>query len=390
MSDAIKDSTLLGVKKETTEGVWAEPASGDYIECNGDGSKIERTRDTKDRSLISGDRFVNDFRLGLTNGQASIPVEFKAGSAVGTAPEYQPFLESFGFKNQGLAAQVTSTADHTTTKIYISSGDVSKFKVNDPIKLLIAGGHNYNIVKSIGNDGADYLELSFALGAAPADGVVLEKSQVLKLDATQNVTLSISELLEGGHIQNQLLGGRTQKIDVSNFTTGEFAAWLFTVIGLNAKEKNNVSPLSITPAYDSSLPPLIAGACAKINGTVTEIDNFECSYEQTVAFKTSFCAENGKLSSRGTGKYKVTGKFSPYQAQDVIGIQLDETVFDLFVYAYNPASVDGESKEAIVLYFPACKATAVAKADKDGFITREVTWQLTPANKDQGPVIGLF
>lgn len=390
MSDVTKVSTLLGVKKETTEGTWAEPASSDYIECNGDGSNIDKTRETKDRSLISGDRFVNDFRLGMKDGQATIPVEFKAGSIAGAAPEYQALLESYGFKNQGLSAQVTSGDDHTTTKIYIAPGDVSKFKVNDPIKLLIAGGHNHNIVKSIGNDGVDYLELNYALTSAPADGVLIEKSQVLKLDPTQNVTLSISEVLEGGKVQTQLLGGRTSKIDVTNFSVGEFASWAFTVMGLNYIEKLNSPALSITPDYDASLPPLILNACAKVAGNKIDIDNFECSFEQDVTFKTSFCAENGKLSSRGTGKYKVTGKFSPYQEQDAIGLQLDEVVFDLFIQAHNPSTVAGETKEGIVLYFPACKATAVAKADKGGLVTREVTWQLTPANKDQGPVIAFF
>lgn len=391
MSDITKDFTLVAVKEETTEGTFAEPANGDYFETLEDGATVTKTRETKERNILTGDRMRQDLRLSTRDAELEVPVEMKAGSAEGLAPKYQPFFHSFGFKNRGLANTVTSGEDHTTTKLYISNSDLSKFKKNDIILVKQAGAYHTTPIADILSDGGgDYLVPLVPFASAPSDNVIIAKSQCLALDKTQNKTLSFKRVMEGNRVVDNISGNRTSSIELQNWSTGEYASWLFKTMGLDYTEKVEASALSISPTYDNSNPPLILSACIYKNGVKITANEFTLTMEQTVSMKTSTCAENGKVSSRATGKYNITGSINPYKEQDSLPWTLDESEFSVFVRAYNPTGVDGEYKEVCAVFLPLCKATEIEQADVEGLMADQVTFKLVPNSEADSLVIAFI
>lgn len=388
MADITKEFTLVAVKEETTEGVFAEPTDADYFETLEDGVTITKTRETKERNVLSGDRMRQDLRLSRRDVETEVPTEMKSGETEGAAPKYQPFLHAFGFKNRGLATAVTSGEDHTVNKLYIENADLSKFKKNDIILVKEAGAYHTTPILSIGNDGGgDYIVPLVPFASAPSDNVLIAASQNLVLDKTQLKTLSLKKVFEGHRVVDNISGLRTQSIQLQNWTTGDYASWIFSMVGLDYQEKVEASPLNITPDFGNSNPALILSACIYKNGVRITANEFTMSMEQNISFKTSTCAENGKISSRPTGKYNITGTINPYKEQYTIDWTLDESEFSIFVRAFNPADTDGEIKEVAAVFLPLCKATAIEVADVEGLMADQVTFKLVPNSETDSPTI---
>lgn len=390
MSDAIKNNTLVGFKTETTEGTFAAPANSDYIETLESGVKITPTRETKTRNVMSGDRMRQDLRLGAKNVEVEAPVEMKAGSSEGEAPSYQKMFESFGFKNRGLSSTVTTQTGHTTSVINISNSDISKFKKNDIVLIKEAGAFHVSPISEVDSVSTQKtITLLIPMTSAASDNVVIAKSQVLAFDKTQNKTLSCREVLEGGQVTNKITGLRTQSIKLQNWTTEEIASWVIQMVGLSYEEKLEGSPLSITPSYDNSNPPVILEACLYKGATKLTINELTLAIEQKVSFKKSTCSPNGKVNSRGTDKVKVTGTMNPYIETDSLDFELDESEYSLFFRAYNP-TVEGEFKEVVACFIPLVKTVSKERGDQEGLLTNQVSWQAVPNSEDDGIVIGLF
>lgn len=389
MADITKENSLLGAKIETTEGTFAAPASSDYFETLEDGVKITKTRETKSRDLMSGDPLRQDLRLSTKDVEAEVQVELKAGSTEGAAPIFQRILQTFGFKNRGLTSAVVSTTSHTTTQININSGDASKFKVNDIVVIKEAGEYHTSPISAVGSN---YITLKIPMAAAPANGVEIAASQCMVIDKTENKTVSMRRVMEGGQVCENLSGMRCNSIQLQNWTTGEMASLVLGMVGLKWEDKLEGSPLSISPTYDNSNPPLILEACIFKGTEKITANEFTLKMERTVAMKKSTCAANGKTASRHTGKVKITGTVNPYKEQDAIDWTLDESEFSLFIRAFNPTATDAdgnatEYEEVVAFYLPKCKAVAIEQGDVDGLITDAVSFQLVPESETDSPVI---
>lgn len=389
MADVTKEFSKLGIMKETTEGTYQAPAGDtDFIETLEDGATIEGTREKKDRNTLSGDRIKRNFRLSKKDVSASVPVECKASDVIGAKPKYAELFEAAGFGVSSLGARITSGVGNTTSQINIA--DTSSLSVGDIVLVkeseLSANKDHVSPIASI--DPNVSITLLVPADNAFTDNVELEKSTHLKLDKTVNETLSITKIYEGDETEMRAVGCRTSNISLNNFVTGEYPSWAFDLVGLNFEDILNST--AFNPSYEDSAPPLVLGACVHKGATKLELNEFSLAIQNNVSIKMSTCAENGNVSSRGTGKYVVSGSMNPFKKSDAIDFKLDESEFSLFGYAYNPSANDGEKTEVFAFYIPKCRLVTKTDGDAEGIMVDSLGWEATPDSEADSIRIAFF
>lgn len=374
MSDAIKENSKFGAMPEVIEGTYVAPATNaDFIETTEDSATIQGTRETKSRNRMTGDRIAKDLRLGKKDASSNVPVEFKAGSNEGDVPKWTLLLEALGMSVDTMSSSVTSGSGHTTTVINVS--DTSEFSENQIVMIKEAGAYHVTPIKNIVTDTS--FEMVVPMASAPADSVVIAKGSTFKLDKTVNKTVSLTKIYEGDETELRATGCRTTQVALSNWVTSEIPSLGFDLEGINFSEVLNSTAFS--PSYDDSQPPMILSAKAIKDGTEELcLNEVGLTISQTVSKKTCTSSENGNVSSRGTGKYTVSGTLDPFKASDAIQFSLDESEYSLFFCASNPTATDGEIEQVIAIYIPKAKSTSKVDADRDGILTDSVGWEATP------------
>jgi len=375
--------------KEVIEGTYVAPAGDtDFIETLEDGATIEGTREKKDRNVLSGDRNRKKFRLSGKNVSASVPVECKASDVIGAKPKYAEMFEAAGFKAREYGARITSGTSNTTSVINIAN--TSSLSVGDIVLVkeseLSANPDHISPIASIVDDTS--ITLLIAADNAFTDNVELEKSCHLKLDKTVNETLSVTKIYEGDETEMRAVGCRTSNIALNNFVTDEYPSWAFDLVGLNFEEVLNSTAFS--PSYEDSAPPLVLSACIYKDSSKITINEFSLAIQNNVSIKKSTCSANGNVSSRGTGKYIVSGSMNPYKKSDAIDFKLDESEFSLFGFAYNPSANDGEKKEVFAFYIPKCKLITKTDGDIEGIMVDSLGWEATPDSEADSIRIAFF
>lgn len=389
MSDVTKEFSKLGIEIEDTEGTYKAP-QGDtsFIETLEDGATIEGTREKKDRNVLSGDRIRRNFRLSGKNVSSSVPVECKASDEIGSKPKYAEMFEAAGFGVSGLSARITSGTSNTVSVINVSStanlnvGDLVLVKESE----LSSNPDHISPIASIVTDTS--ITLLIPADNPFSDNVELEKSSILKLDKSVNKTLSLTKIYEGDETEMRAVGCRTSNISLNNFTTDEYPNWAFDLVGLNFEDVLNSS--SFNPQYEESAPPLILGACVYKGSSKLQLNEFSMAIQNNVSIKKSTCAENGNVSSRGTGKYIVSGSLNPYKKQDAIDFKLDESEFSLFGYAYNPSANDGEKTQVFAFYIPKVRLTTKVDGDVEGIMVDSLGFEATPDSEEDSIRIAFF
>lgn len=380
MAFITKEFTKFAVKEESTEGQYAAPTNSDFLEITEDGVTMEKTRDSLERNLMTGDRVTKKLRLSNKNVTVSFASELTASKVAGAAPAYSEVLESFGFKAKGSAFGTATDVGSTTTVIELE--DASGISIGDIVKV---GAHVSPVIGKTGSA----ITLLIPMPEAPLDGeVVFRSGAQYKLDKTMNKTLSATRIFEGDQVEERAVGLRTQTITLENFSVGQIPTLNFSLMGLNFTDI--LSPSSFVPNYSNAEPSYVHGACMWKNSTEISVSEIGLSMEQTVSQIKTTCAENGAIASRGTGKYNINCTFNPYKDQADLGFTLDDVSYSLFFSIKNPGVSEDETQNDIAFYLPKAKSTTVSLADVEGVHTDSVSAMSVPDNESESIVIAFF
>jgi hypothetical protein len=377
----LKNTTIIGVEEEVTEGTYVAPsAATSYIQPLEDGFSLTPAKELVERTILTSSIGNPTPRVGTRTVEAALPVEFRGSGVEGGAPDFDLLLKGLLGNSRTIAAQVTSKAvAHTASQIEIEDADIGDFTVGDIIAVLEAGDHSVHAVESVDpSGGAANINIVPARSIAPSASVVISKSQTYFPANAGHPSLSLSYYW-GNEIVEHAIGTKVTSMSLDSFTTGGVASFNFGLGGLNFDRIDGAAPH--TPTFDAGIPPIILNACVFQNDTQLDINEFGLSVENTLGFLTSTCSANGRISSRVTER-AITGTFNPY-LDDTSVAQftnfIDNTAYSLFISAYNPSAVTGEIDlgSVVGLYLPNCITTETPVADQEGVLTDAISFQAT-------------
>ena len=369
MGYAILNNIKLAIKEEVIEGNFVAPSTGaDFIQVSGGAPGMEPSKELIERDLLGGGLSKATPRTGLWSVSGSINVEAKAAGTEGGAPEYGLLMESgLGSKRSGVT-KTTSDADGGTYSdkiLCFATADMSNFHKGDTLLVKRASHYHLSPIASVsGNevtlliadpqgDFVDGLEVAAFTTYIPAD--------------TGHKAISISRYIEDAVLE-KAVGCKVKDIKLNGFETGKTATWEFGFEGLFPERE--VSANSITPAYDSALPPIVLSACVYQDGVSLPVNTMDFNISNELGFITSTCAEKGKISSRIT-KRTIAGNLTPYKANDAVA-QWDKfknnTEYSVFGYMYVPSTTSGEYGDVVAFYMPYCVTSQIGEGDKEGVL----------------------
>jgi hypothetical protein len=169
-------------------------------------------------------------------------------------------------------------------------------------------------------------------------------------------------------------------MSLDNYSVGQVASLNFGLEGL-AYEDEADGAAPHTPSYDSGIPPVLLNACIYRDGTSIPVNTLTLSLANTLAFQTSLCDANGKISARVDTR-EITGSINPFKddtATTYFGDWDAGTEFSLFAYAYNPSSTTGEFDMGSVcaIWLPQCMTTEFQTQDLEGLLVDQMSFRAT-------------
>lgn len=380
MSDSVKNNTKLAVMEEVTEGTWLTPASGsDFILPLSDGFELTPAKELIERNVLNSSIGKTKPRHGTSSVAGSISVEAKANGTAGSYPQYGPLMRAaLGASRQATTTTTTKASGNTGTVLQIEDADISKFNIGDIILIKQSGAYHVSPItaKDSTVSAANITLLVPKETGSFSNSVVIEKFSTYLTANSGHPTLSISKYTEDTKLETAA-GCRASSMSLENFSTGQLANWAFSFEGLSFGQ--SLTAPGFTPSYDASLPPIVLSACVYQDGTKIPVNELSFSLENTLAFKTSTCAPNGKMSSRITAR-AITGSFNPYKQADSTA-QFDKfnagTSFSLFGFMAVPTSTAGEFEDVVGFYMPDCMITEISEADQDGLLQENLNFSAT-------------
>lgn len=380
MAIAIRDNTVFAVEVESTEGTYVAPtAATSYVQTLADGAELTPSKETLERNIFTGNIGKVTPRTGTRTVSGSLPVEMRANTTEGGAPEYDALMRSaMGSRRQVTATTADDTdagGPHTTSRIYLLDADASKYNVGDIVTVKVTGSYHTSPVTAVSNTPGDvYIDLLIPAGSAFTDGDVVAAVTTYVTANSGHPSLSISKYIEQARLE-QATGARVGSFAMENFTTGQLANFNFGFEGLDWNASLTAQPH--TPDFQDSLPPIILSACVYQDSTQIDVNDVSFTLENTLSFVTSTCSPNGRLSGRPSER-TVTGSFNPYKQDDSVSQWTNfrnDTQFSIFGFAFVPSSTTGEYNQVCSFYMPNCLITEVAEADLDGSLQNELTFQ---------------
>lgn len=386
MSDSVKKNIVVYVTVEAVEGEYEAPATGaDAVQSLADGLEMSPTKELIDRNIARGGIGKVAGRPGQESVTANIPVEFKAGSTEGSAPEYGSMLKAAMGGVRSVAAAVTaSTSDGavgSASVVPLADADASKYAVNDMVKVRHGSVDHIVRISAVSNTAGSTsltVEPALASGSFVAGDTVSAVTTYYTTDAGHE-TVSVTKEIEGNLVEMGA-GCRIKTVSLNNFSTGQIADFGFALEGLTFSKI--LGGTGLTPSFDSSEPPLVLNAKVLLDGEEIEVNEVTLSLENTVAFKTATGAPKGKIASRITER-SIAGSFNPYKQSDNIDLYNrfnNIEKFGLMLSASNPSGIVGQLKEIISIYVPLCLITELGESDQDGLLQENVSFQVDGAS----------
>lgn len=379
MAIAIKKNTKVAVKLESPAGTYTPPSAGtDYIMIT-DAFEMTPARETIARDNILGlGLSVVAPRQGMASVTGTIPVEMKANSIAGGAPEYDVLLKSLMGGKRSSVSVVTKAAVNTETVVAIEDADIAKFNIGDIVKIKHAGKHHLSpIVAVTPTDGESDSTITLLVPHSEIipSGVTIEAFTTYYLtNDAQRAPYSVTKYVENASSE-RAISCVTSSLSLENFTTYGVANFN---LGFEGADSDRVlqAPQGGAPIYQTSLPPIVIKACAYKNGQEIYINNFSLSIENTISWLMDTC--RGKTQASVTAR-NVSGSIDPFKEADASTVAWfdefnDGTPFSLFIEAFNPTAVEGENKEAICFYLPKCVITELGESDLDGNLQEAISF----------------
>lgn len=383
MVDLVKKNTKIFVVEEAVEGVQ-DPASvgTEAVQILGDGFELTPTREALERSVMTGNIGKPTPRSGTRAVSSSIPCEMRASSTEGGVPDFDLLVKGALGSSRSVVTKTSSDLDggtYSDTVICMETADIGVYAVGDILHIKRAGAHHISPITAIaGNDitllvadpaGAfvDGLEVSAVTTYIPAD--------------TGHPSLSVEAWYEDVREETGS-GCKVTSMGLNNFTTGQLADLSFGLEGMSYDQ--SIGTLGVTPAFQTSLPPVILGACVLVDGVKVEVNDLSFSLENTLGYITSTCSENGKIRSRVTDR-TISGSFTPYRSGTDVDFYTkfnDQTSFSIFFYAYNPTGVAGEFNQVVAGYLPQVLISEFGASDSDGVVQSTISFQAHRGNSN--------
>lgn len=379
MAIAVRDNTVFAVEVEDTEGTYKAPqAATSYVQTLADGAELTPAKELLERNIFNGSIGKTTPRTGTRTVTGAMPVEMRASSTEGEAPEYDALMRSaLGSRRQVTATtvdDVDSGGTHTTTRAYLADADASKYNVGDIVTVQKAGAYHTAPVVAVSNVAGDVsIDILVPMDTAFANGDVIAAVTTYVTADEGHPSLSISKYIEAA-ILEQATGCRVNSMALESFTTGQLANFNFGFEGLDFDR--SITPQPHTPDYSDALPPIILQACVYQDSNQIQINELSFTVENTLGFATSTCSENGRISGRATER-TVTGTMNPYKRDDNIddfSKFKNNTEFSLFGSAFIPSGVAGEYGQVVAFYMPNCLITELGEADQDGLLQESVSF----------------
>lgn len=377
MALTVKKNTSIAIEEETVEGTYVTPAAAtSFLQTLADGTEINRSKELLERNIFNGSLGKTSPRTGTRTVSGSVPVECRAFSTAGGAPEYNSLAKSaFGARRQATTTTTSKATGNTSTVLAIQDADISKFNVGDMIMVKQSGAYHVSpIISKTSGVGTATITLLVAHPAgAMTASVVIEKFTTYTVANSGHPTLSISKYIDSA-VREYAVGARVTSMALENFSTGQIPTLNFGFDGLDFN--SSLTAPSFTPSYDSALPPIVLDARMYIDGAATDVNEVAFSLENTLGFATSIAASNGRISGRATER-AISGSFNPYKQDNSVANYtkfLNNTAFSLFAYAKVPTSVAGEFGQVVAFYMPNCLITELGEADQDGLLQESISF----------------
>lgn len=393
MGLSVKKNTAVAVVVEDSEGSYKPPQSAnDFVQTLADGFEMSQTKEVIERNIFTSSIGKTSPRTGMFQSSATVPVEMRANSVEGSAPEFDKLLHSALGTKRTITSEVTTRTDledaNTESILLIEDIDITKFHVGDIILIKETGAYHVSPIKEVDDTPGDAkLELVIAKPSGVfTPGVKIAKSSIYTVADSGHPSLSISKYIEG-KILEASIGAKVTSMSVENMSTGQIPSLSFGVEGLNFDR--SVTNIPYTPAYDGGLPPIMLDARMYMDGGDLCVNEFTLSLENTLGFTTCLTAENGRISSRATER-TITGTINPYKPDDsVVNFTKykNGTPFSLFLYGKLPSSVAGEFKGIVAIYLPNCVITELGEADQDGILQDTITFSADRGSSGDIPEI---
>ncbi len=377
MGYTVKKNTAVAVVEESTEGTYAPPTlANQFVQTLSDGFEISQTKEVIERNIFTSSVGRISPRTGQFQASGTIPTEMRANSVEGAAPEIDKLMRSaLGARRQILSESTTKASGNTASILQIEDLDIGKYAAGDIILIKEAGAYHVSPIAEVDDSiGAATLTL-----VAPKESGVFSNSVVISKSTTYIVAdaghlpLSISKYLEGAVLE-YAVGSKVSSMSLENFTTGQIPNLTFGFESLNFDRELTAIPA--TPAYDSSLPPIMLDGRLYMDGESICVNEVTVSLENTLGFITCISAENGRLSSRVTDRV-ITGTFNPYKQDDDLSTfekYKANTPFSLFAYGKVPSSTPGQFGQIVAIYMPNCLITELGETDQDGILQDAITF----------------
>lgn len=375
MALTVKDNTVIGVEIEDTEGTYKAPQSANsYVQTLADGTELTPSKELLERDIFNGSIGKSTPLTGTRTVSGSLPVENRANSTEGDAPEYDALMQSALGSRRQKTTDTTTKTGHTTTQIEIEDADIGDFAVGDIVLIKEAGAYHVSPIIDVDTTAAAAnITLLVAADSAPSDNVVIAKYTTYVTADSGHPSLSISKYVENAVLE-QGTGCRVSGLSLDNFTTGQLSSWNFSFEGLDFDRSITANPF--TPSFDTSVPPIILEACLFQDGVKVDVNELTISLENTLGFATSTCSENGRISGRATER-TITGTFNPYKQDNDIS-QFSKfkanTEYSLFAFAKVPTGVAGEYNQIVAVYMPNCITTELTEADQDNLLQDAISF----------------
>lgn len=371
MSIVVKKNQSWAVEIEDTEGTYKAPASANaFIQTLADGAELNRSKEVIERNIFTSSIGKTSPRTGMFKASGTLPVEARAHSSEGTAPEYDALMRSAMGARHQLASAVTTLTGNTASVLKVT--DASLFSVGDIILVKQTGAYHVSPVSAV-NTTTDEVTLLIPAGSAFSDNVVIAKHTTYQVADSGHPSLSISRYLEGAVLQ-QATGCKVNSLSMEGFAVGEIPSFSFSFEGLNFDSSMTAPPF--TPSYDGQLPPITLNARVFMDGTAIDVQEVSFSLENALGFQTSVSEANGRKASFATER-TITGSFNPYMRSDTIANFTkfkNGTAFSIFAYAKLDSSTAGQFSGIVAVYMPNCVITELGEADQDGLIQDSISF----------------
>jgi hypothetical protein len=385
----VKRNTALGVEIEVTEGTYVAPSGASkFIQTLADGLEVSGSKELLERNIFTSSIGKTAPRTGQFQVTGTIPVEARANSTAGSAPEYNALMKSAMGTSRSIGTTTTTKTGNTGSVLQIQDADISKFAVGDIILVKESGAYHVSPITAVDSTGgaANITLLAAKPSGSFSNSVVIEKSTIYNVADSGHPSLSISKYIDGT-ILEQAVGCKVNSMSLENFATGQIPTFKFGFEGLNFDR--SVTSIPFTPSYDSALPPIVLDGRVYMDGALYDVNEVKVDLQNTLGFQTSINASNGRISSRATER-KISGSFNPYKSNtDVANFTKYKanTAFSLFAYAKVPTSTTGQFNQIVAIYMPNCLITDLAEADKDGLLQDGITFSANRGNSGTTPEI---